>query len=90
LTFGNAGRNLLNNPRRTNFDLSLLKQFKIKEAARIEFRAEAFNAFNHTQFWIFNSGNGNTGSNTFGSGSFLNPAGAHRGRTLQFGLKFLF
>jgi Carboxypeptidase regulatory-like domain len=90
LTFGNAGRSILHNPRRTNFDMSLLKQFPIKEAARIEFRAEAFNVFNHPQFWIFNSGNGNTGSNTFGSDSFLHPAGAHRGRTLQFGLKFLF
>jgi hypothetical protein len=90
LTFGDAGRSILHNPRRTNFDMSLLKQFSIKEFAKIEFRAEAFNAFNHTQFWIFNSANGNTGSNTFGSSSFLNPAGAHRGRTLQFGLKFLF
>jgi hypothetical protein len=90
LTFGNAGRSVLHNPRRTNFDLSLLKQFKIKESAKVEFRAEAFNAFNHTQFWIFNSANGNTGSNTLFDPAFLHPAGAHRGRTLQFGLKFLF
>jgi hypothetical protein len=90
LTFGNAGRSILHNPRRTNFDFSLLKQFKIKEAASVQFRAEAFNAFNHPQFWIYNSGNGNTGSNTFGDPGFLHANGAHRGRTLQFGLKFLF
>jgi hypothetical protein len=90
LTFGNTGRSILHNPRRTNFDFSLLKQFKIKEAAQIQLRAEAFNAFNHTQFWIYNSGNGNTGSNTFGDPGFLHPDGAHRGRTLQFGLKLLF
>jgi hypothetical protein len=90
LTFGDAGRSILNNPRRTNFDMSLLKQFPIKERAKIEFRAEAFNIFNHPEFWIYNSGNGNTGSNTFGSADFLHPAGAHRGRTLQFGLKILF
>jgi hypothetical protein len=90
LTFGDAGRSVLHNPRRTNFDMSLLKQFKIKEAARVEFRAESFNIFNHPQFNIFNASNGNAGNNTFGSSNFLHPATAHRGRTLQFGLKFLF
>jgi len=64
LTFGDAGRNFLNNPRRTNFDLSLLKNFKVKEWGLLEFRAEAFNVFNHTQFRIYNPDLGNTGSNT--------------------------
>lgn len=63
LTFGNAGRNFLNNPGRLNFDISLLKHFSITESSVLEFRAEAFNIFNHTQFRIFNSDLGNTGSN---------------------------
>jgi hypothetical protein len=41
LTFGNAGRNILHNPRTTNFDMSLLKHFRITEPTRVEFRAEA-------------------------------------------------
>ncbi|HWW16008.1 MAG TPA: carboxypeptidase regulatory-like domain-containing protein [Candidatus Dormibacteraeota bacterium] len=64
LTFGDAGRNYLNNPHRLNFDLSLLKNFKITEGSNLEFRAEAFNVFNHTQFRIFNSNIGNTANNT--------------------------
>ncbi len=64
LTFGNAGRNFLNNPHRTNFDMSLLKHFQITENSILEFRAEAFNIFNHTQFRIYNSDLGNTGSNS--------------------------
>jgi len=64
LTFGNAGRNFLNNPRRTNFDVSLLKHFAIREGSELEFRAEAFNVFNHTQFRIYNPDLGNTGSNS--------------------------
>jgi hypothetical protein len=64
LTFGNAGRNIVNNPNRLNFDMSLLKHFKIKEASEVEFRAEAFNVFNHTQFRLYNPDLGNTGSNT--------------------------
>jgi hypothetical protein len=64
LTFGDAGRNFLNNPSRLNFDMSLLKHFPIREGSEVEFRAEAFNVFNHTQFRIYNSDLGNTGSNT--------------------------
>jgi hypothetical protein len=64
LTFGDAGRNFLNNPHRTNFDMSVLKNFKITEGSNLEFRAEGFNVFNHTQFRIFNPNIGNTASNT--------------------------
>ncbi len=64
LTFGDAGRNSLNNPSRLNFDMSLLKHFAVREGSEVEFRAEAFNVFNHTQFRIFDPNFGNTGSNT--------------------------
>jgi hypothetical protein len=64
LTFGNAGRNFLNNPSRLNFDMSLLKHFRVREGSEVEFRAEAFNVFNHTQFRLYNPDLGNTGSNT--------------------------
>jgi hypothetical protein len=64
LTFGDAGRNFLNNPRRTNFDMALLKHFKIRESGDLEFRAEAFNIFNHTQFRIYDPDNpGSSGNN---------------------------
>jgi hypothetical protein len=64
LTFGNAGRNVLNNPHRLNFDMSLLKNFKVTEASSLEFRVEAFNVFNHTQFRIYNPNLGNSANNT--------------------------
>ena len=59
LTFGNIGRNFFNNPARTNFDLSLLKNFQVGESRRLEFRLETFNTFNHTQFRIYNPDRGN-------------------------------
>ena len=106
LTFGNAGRNYMNNPSRLNFDVALLKHFKITEGSNLEFRVEGFNVFNHTQFRIYDPDLGNTGSNTascYGglnnsagdpsclSGSaFLHPVDAHRPRTMQFGLKYNF
>jgi hypothetical protein len=64
LTFGNSGRNFLNNPHRLNFDLSLLKNFKITEGSQLEFRFEGFNVFNHTQFRIFDPNLGNSANNT--------------------------
>jgi hypothetical protein len=64
LTFGNAGRNFLNNPSRLNFDVSLVKQMKVNERNTVEFRAEAFNLLNHTQFEIYNPGKGNQPNNT--------------------------
>ena len=67
LTFGNAGRNFLNNPSRLNFDLSVLKHFKIRESGQLEFRAEAFNVLNHTQFRIYDPDNpGSSGNNIVG------------------------
>ena len=96
LTFGNSGRNLLRNPRRTNFDMALFKHFAIKEQAAFEFRAEAYNIFNHTQ-WLPVAGDSGSGAsnnasgvNTFGSEGFLRTQGAHNPRILQLGLKFMF
>ena len=64
LTFGNAGRNVLNNPGRTNFDISLLRHFTISREKEFEFRVETFNTFNHTQFRIFDPSLGNEPNNT--------------------------
>jgi hypothetical protein len=55
LTFGDLGRNSLNSPRTSNFDMGVFKHFPIGEKLNTEFRAEAFNVFNHTQFQGVNS-----------------------------------
>ena len=60
LTFGNAGRNSFNNPGRTNFDMTLARHIKVRESSQIEFRMEAFNIFNHTQFRIYDPDNPGT------------------------------
>jgi hypothetical protein len=76
LTFGDAGRNYLRNPDRLNFDVALLKHFKVSEFGTLELRGEAFNVFNHTQFRIYNPDRGNTGSNVISCyGGPLDEAG---------------
>jgi hypothetical protein len=64
LTFGNAGRNDLNNPRRWNTDVAVLKRFPLPYETNLEFRAEAFNVFNATQFRIYDPVLGNQPENT--------------------------
>jgi Carboxypeptidase regulatory-like domain len=62
LTFGDSGRNFLNNPSRLNFDMALFKNIPIHESISMQFRAEAFNVFNHTQWASNNSTASTTGS----------------------------
>jgi hypothetical protein len=49
-TFGNGGRNIIEIPGLNNWDVSFLKETRIKERASLQFRAEFFNFFNHAQF----------------------------------------
>jgi hypothetical protein len=81
-TFGNSGRNSLNNPWRTNFDMSVYKVFKPRENINVQFRAEAFNIFNQTQW---------SGLNPYvATDNFLYSTGAHMPRVLQFALRVTF
>jgi len=71
LTFGNAGRNILTNPWRTNFNMALLKHFAVTESKYFEFRAEAFNVFNHVEYnWL--GGDGGGAASNAGLGTIAN------------------
>jgi hypothetical protein len=45
---GTAGRGVVRGPGIERWDLSIFKNFKIYESVSMQFRAETFNAFNHT------------------------------------------
>ncbi len=79
LTFGNAGRNSLNNPSRWNIDTALQKNFRLFERAGVEFRVEAFNLLNHTQFRIYDPTLGNQAQNEVscygGDAAYFSAAG---------------
>ena len=90
LTYGNAGRNVLNMPSRTNFDMGLFKNFAVREGMHFEFRAEAFNVFNHTQWSGINSTADCYGATACSSDGFLTATSAHNSRILQLAGKFVF
>ena len=75
--FWQRGNWNLQGPSLINFDLTLQKTFKIREGDGLEFRAEAFNVFNHTNF--------TTVSTNYGSGTF--GAGYRGGRSENYGVR---
>ena len=86
-SFGNAPRFFPNIRfgRTNNWDLSLAKNFVIKERLRGQFRAEFFNAFNRVQF-----GRANTNISSPGFGQVTGTAPGAGPRNIQFGLRFAF
>jgi hypothetical protein len=49
-TVGNAATTQIRGPGINNWDIALFKDFPIRERVTLQFRTEAYNAFNHTQF----------------------------------------
>lgn len=86
---GNAGRNIVIGPNFLDTDFSLIKDTKITERVSAQFRAEAFDIFNHPNF---GDPNLNVGSGTFGViTSTRTPTGDFgSSRQLQFALKLMF
>ncbi|HXN46619.1 MAG TPA: TonB-dependent receptor [Bryobacteraceae bacterium] len=80
-SFGSEGKGSIRGPGRQNWDVSLFKDFTVKEKATLELRFETFNTFNHTQFNGLNVGYGS------GAGAITS---AFDPRTIQLGAKFLF
>jgi hypothetical protein len=90
---GDLGRNVFRGPFQTNHDMSLVKRTNISERVSIEFRAEAFNVFNHPAFQSPQAAGGsfgNYGIVDVSSGDSSILATANRPRTIQFGLKLNF
>jgi hypothetical protein len=82
---GDAMRRYFSGPGIYNFDVALLKDTKITESTQVQFRAEAFNVFNHAQF---NNPSGDF--NNTGAGGFGFVTSARDPRIMQLALKFLF
>jgi hypothetical protein len=94
--YGNAARNALRGPNQRSFDMTLTKETAITERLKSQFRFEAFNLFNRTNFAPPESFNRiiYTGVDANGN-AILNPTFGQLTRTatssrqLQFGLKLL-
>jgi outer membrane receptor protein involved in Fe transport len=81
-TFGNTPHALCCGPALSNTDLVIAKRTPITEKINTEFRAEFYNAWNHTEF---ENPDGNFTNSTFGQVLKLRDP-----RVMQFALKILF
>ena len=82
---GNARRRFFYGPGLNNFDMAIAKELVVREGKSFQFRLEAFNVFNHAQFFGAASVNGNISSAGFGQ-----IVNADSPRLLQAAVKFLF
>lgn len=82
---GNAPRRFFYGPGMDNFDMALQKEVRLNESKLLQFRMEAFNVFNHAQFFGPDSVDGNISSASFGEVINAMPP-----RLIQFAAKFLF
>ena len=80
--YGNLGAWLLTGPGNVVWDFSIFKNTLLTERVNLQFRAEFFNFFNHTNL---NGPNTNLNSGTFGR-----ITGAGASREIQFGLKLIY
>ena len=80
---GNAPRTICCGPRISNTDFALLKHIPLTESKHMEFRAELFNIFNHTQFY-------NPDGDSSDGAQFGQVTQARDPRLMQFALKLFF
>jgi hypothetical protein len=82
-TYGNESRDDLVGPGYTDVDISAYKNFPFLESRSLQFRAEFFNLFNHTNYALPNT---NVETGTFG----LITSAFGQGREIQFAAKVIF
>jgi outer membrane receptor protein involved in Fe transport len=80
--FGTEGRNVNVGPAFADWDFAALKNFKVTESMRIQFRAELFDVLNRTNFRLPDS--------DISSPTFNHILAAEAPRQVQFALKFIY
>jgi hypothetical protein len=87
--FGDSGRNILIGPGFSQWDIALLKNFRLREKLNMQFRTESFNTWNHAAFTGINTtvrfDSAGKPTQNYGAVTSSGP-----GRILSFGLKLLF
>jgi hypothetical protein len=95
-TFGTSHRRFFHGPGLDHTDMALLRDFHIHESNSVQFRAEAFNIFNHAEFnnpvgnYSNGGGVGPLNGDTSTPGGFGYVTSANAPRILQIAVKYEF
>lgn len=88
--YGNSGRNILTGPGFSNTNFSAMRDFRLTEQFRLQFRSEFFNLFNQVRLGSSNTtGAFNDPDNTVTSATFGRIRTAGSPREIQFALKLI-
>ena len=93
-TMGNTGRDTVRGPGFVDADIGIMKDTRIRETVSLQFRAEFFNIFNHTNLGLPTGGLGGAslflggGQRNGSAGQITSMVGTPR--QIQFALKILF
>jgi hypothetical protein len=90
-TYGNIGRTLpdVRAPGVINIDASVMKDFKLRERLKLQFRAEGFNVPNHVNYLFPSTSFQASRDGTNGNTNFGRITSARSSRNGQFGLKLI-
>jgi len=84
-TPGNVPRRFFYGPGLDNYDMAITRNIQVSESKSLQLRLEAFNVFNHTQFFGSQTVDGNINTATFGQVVSADPP-----RLIQLAAKFFF
>lgn len=88
--FGDAPRDVFRGPGINNWDLTIFKNFPVKERTRFQFRWELYNLFNHTQWDGVDNNARFDAQGRQVNGQFGQVTSARLERQMQFSLRFEF
>jgi hypothetical protein len=88
--WGNLGKGVARGPGRDNWNISLFKEFAIKERARFQLRVESFNTWNHTELNGISTGVSFNTAGTQVTNNFGQVTSVWDPRVFQLGGKFIF
>jgi outer membrane receptor protein involved in Fe transport len=85
--FGTSGRNILRNPGTWNTDVSIVRNFPIREKVQLQFRTEFYNLPNTSHF--YGPGNSTADPTTMSvtSGNYMRIIGSYGERNIRFALR---
>jgi hypothetical protein len=89
---GTAAKDLIRGPGRNNWDISLMKNFRLgkSETRRLQFRWETYNTFNHTQFSALDTTGRFDAAGRQVNARFGEYTGSYDARRMVLALKFYF
>jgi len=85
--FGSSGRNILRNPGTWNTDMSIVRNFAIREKVQLQFRSEFYNLPNTSHFYGPGGTTSQPTTSNVTSSNFMRVIGAYGERNVRFALR---